>query len=894
MKTHITQFCLAVLMYVAVCLLTIIVIKPFSVLIFIGSAAGIASAIILLWGTHLLAAVFFASLLLNIILSQYFSIPFNLPIFMITTLSVCLQGFWVKRLTYRVISTQRWLDSRAMLISFILKIGPLASIVSASTSVLISVIYVKEFDANLFYVFCRTWSASTLISVFSIPVLLFFQGKQQLNSGKRIFVIISSILGGISIALLFKIFQDQHQHYRADDFYKAKNFVISELSREIVQTEQQLQAAKAYFETSTSISLDNFNEFSAYVMGDNSTIEALEWVPVVQHENRNTYEQYVSKLLDFTYQISQQTLSGDKIAHPESAFYMPVQYVFPRYQNEELLSINVYGEVQKKRAIDRAIETQSPSATIPISFIEGEFDDPVINVVLPVYGKYLEPSFGELKLKERQVIKGVIIGVVKLSRLFSRISKYADNANVNVYITGYDNGSQFVVYGQQIDTLNRLVETNKTSVYSREWQYSISEKAPWVLQTKKWQTWAMLFGGTFGGLIFQMLILMMAAYSTELGFRVANQTRELILSKEKSDKENHAKTQFLQSLSSELRIPLSVISRLIEVFPTQNLNSNEKEYITNVSNAALNLEQLVDTLNELSTIESGKLILNKQSFDFLLFLSRMEDILEAQNKNIQFIVQKDTPQFIKTDELRLQQVFINCAECACDIFPENDLSISVKVHFHQQSQATIVFVVTSSGARYDTNYGVETEELSHSNLKISMAKELANRLDGNVALAKLPSGQIVINVSIKVLVSQDNEYEFGRFNQLLSDTDTKPQLLKQALFVEAEGEGNVSFCSQLRALGYHLVVKKVGEPVDYDLYSFRYSLVVYDCSDPMSKVENIALLEDKHLVNVPTLAVFNQPPTDDMLTTIHNKFSYYIVLPITTESLDNMLRKHLS
>jgi len=898
MKTHITQFLLAVIMFLTVCLLTIIVIKPFSVLIFIGSAAGITSAIILLWGTHLLAAIVTGSLLLNLILYYYFSAAFSLSIFMISTLAICLQGFWVKRLTYKVISTQRWLNSRRKLVYFILKIGPLSSLVSAVTSVLIAVIYIQEFDGNLFYAFFRTWAASTLISVFIIPTLLFFQGKQQLNSGKKVFVIISSVLGGVSIALLFKIFQDQHQHYRVDDFYGARDFVKSELRGEISKIERQLNAIKAYFETSDSISQDKFSEFSAYIMGDYSSLEAIEWVPIVQHADRRIFEKYVSGLLDFDYQINLETLSGDKVAHPKANIYLPIQYVFPRYQNEEVLGTNVFSDLNKKRAIDKAIQTGKASSTMPISFIVSGFDDPVINVVLPVYSQYLVPSFGKFKTEDNQVITGVIIGVVKISTLFSRVTKFSEENNVNVYVTGIDSQSPYVIYGQKSEHLNRLVDTDIAMTFLHQWQYTISEKNPWVIQTKKWQTWAMLIGGTFGGLIFQILILMMAAYSSELSFRVSKQTRELILSKEKSDNENQAKTQFLHALSIELRIPLSVISTLIEVFPTKKLDTQEKEYINNISNAALNLEQLIDTLNELSTIESGNLELNKQSFDFRLFLNRLEDITEVQVKNIQFIVQNDVPQFIKTDELRLQQICMSCVESACELFDNSDLSVSVKVHFHKKSNATIVFVITPVMNNHDENNfdrnEIVNDEINHFNLKMAMAKELANRLGGNVTLAKLPSGQPVINVSIKVLVSQDRNYEFDRFNQLSMNDTKNPLMLKQILFIEGKVAGNMNFCRQLSALNYHLVVKRLDEVITTGIDSHQYALVVYDCYDMQNNLDDIVLLKDKTLLNTPTLGLFNHPPSNSKLTLVNNKFTFYLLLPISTENLSNLLSKYIA
>jgi len=895
MQKHIYQSLLAIFMCVMVSLLTIIMIKPFSIIVFLGSSAGIASAIMILWGTRQFISIVIASVIFNTFLFYYFSIDFELPIFMISILAICLQGIWAQKLTEEVVEQGQWLDNRIKISAFIFKIGPLVSLVSAFASVLIAIISVKTFDINLFYVFCRTWSMSSLISIFVIPIVLFISKEQQFNKGKQLFVIISSILGGVSIALLFKAFQDQHQHYRHDDFSEAEVYITTELDKELAHIKQQVNALKAFFESSRVMSLESFNQFSAYTLNDSSVIESFEWSPIVMHNNRHKYEEYMSEVLDTHYVISEQTIMGNNVELKDAPYYIPVQYVFPRYQNEQLLGIDLLSHIDKKSAVEKAIDKGIASATLPMNLIDGSFTNPVILVALPVYNTNLTPLFGQYVNDDNLSISGVVLAVVRISSLFNNIEEYAKTKNVNFYIKDIAKNDFFTIFGEEVDASNKLVSETEISIFARQWAYKISEQNTWVLQYKSWQTWAMLIGGTFGGVVFQLLILMMAAYSTELSTRVTQKTRELILSKEKSDNENQAKTDFLQSLSLELRVPLSVIKRLVEVFPKKNLVGVEKDYIDNISNAALNLEQLIDTLNELSSIESGRLILNYQSFDFILFIKRMEEIVEAQTKNIKFIIQEDVPQFIETDELRLQQVFIACAENAKEILEHNNICISIKVHFHHQSSATIVFVfhaLKANNAIEDGhNHLGNPENISKFNLRMEMAKELCSKLGGNINTAKLPSGESMIHISVKVRISQEQDLGLGRFDIPPIGNDSILDV-KRILFIEGESKQNKNLYRQLVSLKYYVDTINDKNDMEQYLTDKQYHLVIFDCSEEGQNINRLPSPLKGQLANIPTIALFNQELDDKMLSLVNYKFTAYIVLPMTTENLRGLLNSY--
>ncbi len=194
MKVKLNQILIAALIYVAVCFIASAATHPFSITSFIGPAAGIASALVILWGGHVFFGLLLGTLIFNAVLTNYFDVSIDIAISLIGLLAICLQAYWCKLLTQVAVNKHRWLESRAQLFIFILQIGPVAGCVSAAAAVLVSVLDVKGFDVSLNYAFATSWSGSVLVSVFLIPTLLFTQKSQTVILTKRRLVVVSPVL----------------------------------------------------------------------------------------------------------------------------------------------------------------------------------------------------------------------------------------------------------------------------------------------------------------------------------------------------------------------------------------------------------------------------------------------------------------------------------------------------------------------------------------------------------------------------------------------------------------------------------------------------------------------------------------------------------------------------
>ena len=759
---------IATFIYVMVCLLTTLIIKPYSIINFIGPAAGVASAFIIVWGSRALFCIIFGTIAFSFILLIINGAGIDFPIFLIAILAILLQSFWTKQLTYRIVRQQRWLKSRTVLFSFILKIGPVAGLISASSVVVIAMLDVKIIDNSIAYIFMSSWAGSILTSIFFIPILLFIQGAQQLSRAKRFFVIFASILGGLSIAILFKISQNAHQHFRVEQFQKSQQNIELFVNKEIEHISEQVNALAALFQSSDHVSFEEFSTFSSRIYHENSSIRALEWAPLIENEYRSSFENSATKELGVPYEIKQELMNQDVITALEKPEYFPIYYIYPQKGNVQAQGLDLMSHPDNKVAIHSAFKLNKLVASAPLTLIQDSYANPSLIVFYPVLNNPSLNPFNDNSSDKYQKLNGYIIAVVQFESIFQKLTETDSAKNVNLIIQDITSSEPFLLFGRQLDNSGRLSETLEITVFARKWRICVTEKAPWINQPKSWQTWMLLLGGTTGGIIFQLLILMMAAYSVELSHQVVLKTKELMSAKQSSDDKNLAKSNFLQTLSSELRTPIYAIKYFIAKFRQHPTYAQAEISMADIDNASHNLTQLIDTVIDLTEIESGATdIIQINVFDFHHFLQRIETLLNATNKDnnlkFTFLINENVPHLIASDELRIQKLMVALAESAAQLLNTNELNLSIKGHIHQFKRVSLFMVVTPSKnylteiemEQNEKHLGLVDSDLSSFSTNMAMVKKWCQLFDGDVKLTQLPTGLVVLSASIKVDLSPE-------------------------------------------------------------------------------------------------------------------------------------------
>ena len=139
---------------------------------------------------------------------------------------------------------------------------------------------------------------------------------------------------------------------------------------------------------------------------------------------------------------------------------------------------------------------------------------------------------------------------------------------------------------------------------------------------------------------------------------------ELEKARAAAEKANLAKSDFLSSMSHELRSPLNAILGFAQLLETAAplLTPAQVANIDQILQAGWHLLRLINEILDLSAIESGKVSLSSEAVSLAELLSECEDMMEtqAQERGLHMTFPRfDHPVFVWVDRTRLKQIIIN-------------------------------------------------------------------------------------------------------------------------------------------------------------------------------------------------------------------------------------------
>ena len=131
-----------------------------------------------------------------------------------------------------------------------------------------------------------------------------------------------------------------------------------------------------------------------------------------------------------------------------------------------------------------------------------------------------------------------------------------------------------------------------------------------------------------------------------------------------AEKANLAKSDFLSSMSHELRSPLNAILGFAQLMNSDATPAtpSQKASIDQILHAGWYLLELINEILDLAVIESGKLSLSEEMVPLAEVMLECQDMIEPQRekRGIKLTFpQFDTPCFVRADRTRVKQVLIN-------------------------------------------------------------------------------------------------------------------------------------------------------------------------------------------------------------------------------------------
>ncbi len=177
--------------------------------------------------------------------------------------------------------------------------------------------------------------------------------------------------------------------------------------------------------------------------------------------------------------------------------------------------------------------------------------------------------------------------------------------------------------------------------------------------------------------------------------------RELLLAKEKAEQASQVKSQFLSVMSHEIRTPMNAVIGLAHFLLEENPRPDQLENLKTLQFSAENLMALINDILDFNKIDSGKVELEKETFDLKNLVNRIAHAhsFQANEKGLKIIKEIDDniPSRVIGDSLRLGQIINNLLSNAVKFTEKGHVKITLVRELTQRNQTEIRFSFEDTG-----------------------------------------------------------------------------------------------------------------------------------------------------------------------------------------------------
>jgi len=382
---------------------------------------------------------------------------------------------------------------------------------------------------------------------------------------------------------------------------------------------------------------------------------------------------------------------------------------------------------------------------------------------------------------------------------------------------------------------------------------------------------------------------------------------ELESARNLAEKANLAKSDFLSSMSHELRSPLNAILGFAQLMETESPSPTEsqKESIGQILQSGWHLLKLINEILDLSVIESGKISLSPEAVSLAEVMSECQAMMEpqAQQRDISMtfpLFDAAAPAYVRADRTRLKQIIINLLSNAIKYNKERG-TVIVSCTASAPERIRISVADTGDGLPPEkvaqlfqpfNRLGQEAGAVAGTGIGLVVTKRLAELMEGAIGVeSKVGEGSVFWCELVSATVPQLS------VQKVKADAVVLPQVLigtaKHTLLYVEDNPANLKLVEQIiaRYPDIHLQTAGTGAIGVELARTSRPEVILMDINLPgMSGVEALKVLRDDPVTaHIPVVALSANAMPHDIAMGLEVGFFRYLTKPIkVNEFMDTL------
>lgn len=382
----------------------------------------------------------------------------------------------------------------------------------------------------------------------------------------------------------------------------------------------------------------------------------------------------------------------------------------------------------------------------------------------------------------------------------------------------------------------------------------------------------------------------------------------LVEARNAAEEANRAKTDFLSSMSHELRNPMNAILGFGQLLVQDaSLPNEHQDSVQEILNAGQHLLTLINEVLDLARVESGNIDLSLEPVALGPVIEECLSLMASSAKQyeIQLTLQHIQRMTVRADRTRLKQVLLNLLSNAVK-YNRDGGSVTVHAAPAANDRARIQVTDTGQGiaqARMGELFvpfnrlDAENSGIEGTGIGLCITRQLVELMGGSVGASSVQGRGSTFWIELPLAADLDTEAQTAGQKAGTPDIPIDTSARQQTVLCIDDNPSNLALLSRIlkRAAHMHILTAHTPEMGIELALTHRPDLILLDINMPGMDGYQVlqALKADARLKHTPVLAITANAMPRDIERGIAAGFTDYLTKPLDVAGLMDAVKRHL-